>query len=195
MRAILYFVHLLLVAGILWSGSTRAETLKYSTVGPWAISIDPTLGHGCFVFAHFPEGTSLRMGFDMDSPPDRTFYVLLGNAKWRSIEYGKSYRIQVQFGDRPVRRTRSTGFSWDPPKNQTWLQVLANRRVGIDVLFEFMRERVVTVDYNGREILRLGLKGSYRAGSELIECQKAANDEKQDPFKDASSSRRDDPFR
>ena len=62
-------------------------------------------------------------------------------------------------------------------------------------MVDFMREKFVAIDYNGSEILRLSLKDSFRAGLQLIECQKAANKEKQDPFRDAASSSKEDPFR
>ena len=75
-----------------------ADNLEYSTVGPWTISVDPSMGNGCFVIAEFADGAIFRLGFDMRDDP-RGFYVIFGNAKWRSIEYGKAYQIQMRFGD------------------------------------------------------------------------------------------------
>ena len=63
-----------------------------------------------------------------------------------------------------------------------------------EFLTEFMEEKTVSIHYQKKEILRLKLKDSFRAGLELLECQKAVKRDKKDPFKEASSNR-DDPFR
>ena len=103
--------------------SAQADTLKYSTVGAWSIAVDPSLGNGCFVSAGFKGGTSFRLGFDMRESTGAGFYTLLGNVKWRSIEYGKNYPIKMRFGNEPAWEGNATGFSFDPPNNQTWLKL------------------------------------------------------------------------
>ena len=175
--------------------SVQADTLKYSTVGPWTIAVDPSSGNGCFVVANFKDGTGFRLGFDLRKSAGTPFYILLGNVKWRSIEYGKKYPIKMRFGNQPAWTGNASGFSFDPPENQTWLRLGVTRKTGVEFITEYMREKFVAVDYNEKEILRLSLKDSFRAGLNLLECQKATNTEKQDPFKDASSSSKEDPFR
>ena len=173
--------------------SAQAEdVLEYSTAGSWVIAVDPSMGNGCFVFADFKGGTSFRLGFNMADDPG--FYAILGNAKWRSIEYGKEYQIQIQFGDESAWEGNATGFSFDPPENQLWLVMNVDEQKVGDFAEEFMRELFVVVYYNDREILRLNLKSSYEAGLQLIECQRSANQGKDDPFKDASSRSDEDPF-
>ena len=169
------------------------DILEYSTVGPWTISVDPTMGNGCFVLAEFEDGAVFRLGFDMRDDP-RSFYVIFGNATWRSIEYGKTYQIQMRFGDESAWEGKATGFSFDPPENQHWLSLDFSAKNGIELVAEFMSELLVAIHYNKKEIMRLNLKRSYQAGLQLLKCQDSANQEKEDPFKDASSSN-DDPFK
>ena len=174
--------------------SARAEdTFNYSTVGSWTIGLDRTMGNGCFVLATFEGGSNFRLGFDMRDDPVG-FYVIFGNVKWRSVEYGKTYRIQLRFGDEEAWEGDATGFSFDPPENQHWLIINFSAQNGLELANEFMRELFVVVHYNKKQILRLKLKNSYQAGLQLIECQKQANQAEGDPFKDASSPSDDDPF-
>ncbi len=60
---------------------------------------------------------------------------------------------------------------------------------------EFMQEQSIAVNYKEREILRLNLKDSFQAGLQLLECQKAMNESKQDPFKESAGATDDDPFK
>jgi len=129
MRYAVVSISVLVVSGL---ATTRAETLNYSTVGPWTISVDPSTANGCFVVADFVGGTSLRLGFDMTRLPKISFYTILGNVKWRSIEYGKNYPIQLRFGSRPAWTGDATGFSFDPPDNQTWLKLSVDLSTGAD---------------------------------------------------------------
>ena len=185
----------LLATSCLGLQSVQANTIKYSTVGAWTIAVDPTMGNGCFLITNFVGGASIRIGFDMRNSTAIDVYTILGSVKWRSIEYGKNYPIRIRFGNQPAWAGNATGFSFNPPQNQTWLRMAIIRKTGFDFVSDFMKERFVAVDYNRREILRLNLKDSYAAGLKLIECQKAASKVKQDPFRETTSPTVEDPFR
>lgn len=183
-----------LFASGLGLGSAQAEdTLRYAIREPWTIAVDPSLGNGCFAVAEFEKGEAFRLGFDMTNDP--AIYVLFGNAKWRSIEYGKKYPIEMRFGDEPVWDGNAEGFSFDPPENQPWLKLEIVKDQGHEFTLEFMKELFVSVHYNKKEILRLSLKNSYQAGLQLIECQKSAIQGEEDPFETTSSPDNQDPFR
>ena len=183
-----------LITSSLGLRSAQAEdTLKYSTVEPWTIAVDPSMGNGCFVAAEFEGGGVFRLGFDLtDDSVD--VYVLFGNAKWRSIEYGKKYPIKLRFGDEPAWDGTATGFSFEPPENQPWLSLEIAEDQGHEFALEFMRELFVSVHYNKKEILRLSLKNSYQAGLQLVECQESAIQGEEDPFEATSSHTDQDPF-
>ena len=184
---------MLATSGLGLKSAQAVDSLEYSTVGPWTIAVDPSMGNGCFVLAEFEGGSVFRLGFDMTSDQGG-FYLIFGDAKWRSIEYGKKYQIQIRFGDESAWEGKATGFSFDPPENQPWLTFNFSAQKGLEFAEEFMREVFVTVHYNNREILRLNLKSSYQAGLQLIKCQDSANQGKEDPFKNTSFSN-DDPFK
>ena len=171
-----------------------ADTFEYSTAGVWTVAVDPTMGNGCFVLTNFEGGASFRLGFDVRNSSDIDLYVILGSIKWQSIEYGKNYSIKMRFGDQIAWEGNAVGFSFDPPNNQTWIRLLITHQTAADFVEEFMREKILSLDYKKKEILRLNLKDSFQAGLQLLECQKEASREKQDPFRDTSSSN-DDPFR
>lgn len=182
-----------LVTSALGSQSAHAaEVREYSTVGTWTIAVDRTMGDGCFVYSEFVGGNYFRLGFDMTDDPGGV-YTLFGNAKWRSIEYGKDYPIEMRFGDETEWTGTATGFSFEPPENQSWLRLYIAEDGAVDFVEEFMRELFVTVHYNGKQIMRLNLRDSYRAGSQLVDCQQSTNRAHDDPFEETSSPR-DDPF-
>lgn len=164
---------------------------QYSTVGAWTVSIDTSTGGGCFVSAAYKGGSAFRLGFNMQQD---TVYSIFGDLKWKSIEYGKKYNIAMRFGSEPAWTGVATGFSFDPPQNQSWLHFVVVSEQIKEFLTEFMEEKTVSIHYQDKEILRLKLKDSFRAGLEMLECQKAVKQDKEDPFKDASSNS-DDPFR
>lgn len=193
MRVLIYACAVLMMA---WPAERAfAETLEFGTAGNWSISVDPTINNSCFAFTTFVDGSAFRLGFDMRPDAGSPFFVILGNIKWKSIEYGKEYPIDLTFGNKPPWSGNATGFSFDPPQDQTWLRVGVGKDTGAEFLTEFMKQQFVTVKYSGKEILRLNLKDSYKAGLKLIECQKKASQSQTitDPFK-STSGRSSDPF-
>ena len=195
MRAIICCAVLSACLLVVWGSHARAaDTVEFSREEGWIIAVDTTMGHGCFVVTHYDEGSTLRLGFDRRESAESDFYILFGNVKWQAIEYGKKYEIKIRFGKKTRWEGVATGFSFNAPADQTWLKMKISGEAGVKFVREYMSEQDVAFRYNGKEILRLGLKGSYRAGLQLIECQQTMIESGQDPFKDASSSG-DDPFR
>lgn len=194
MRALIYTCAALMMA---WPADRAfAEPREFGTAGNWTIAIDTTINNSCFALATFIDGSAFRIGFDMRPGAGNPFFVILGNINWKSIEYGKEYPIDLIFGNEPPWSGNASGFSFDPPENQTWLRVGVGKDTGAEFVSEFMKQRFVAVKYSGKEILRLALKDSYKAGLKLIECQKQASQTQTttDPFKN-TSDRSSDPFR
>ena len=61
-----------------------------------------------------------------------------------------------------------------------------------------MHEVSIKIEYKNKSIAHLSLKGTYKAGMEMLECQKVFNEAegKSDPFDNPSQSTdsADDPF-
>lgn len=162
-------------------GGTRHLLEKYASVGRWHVFIDPTVASGCSVEQMFRFGDAFRLGLDMRGTSGG-YYLLFGNSNWRSIKYGKSYEVEVQCGQRSPWIGVATGYA-DVDSEPTGLLFLyVSDDAGSSILGDFMQEKVVSVRYQEKEILRLDLKGSHQAGMKLIECQKAANERRKDPF-------------
>lgn len=178
---------------------SHATTMQYATVGSWQIRVDPNAGYGCFTYAVFDGGASLRFALDFRSEAGSPLFVVLGNPEWASIEYGKDYPIAIRFGRKKRWTAEATGYSFEPPKDQTYLRFEVKRSQIKDFLDDFMRQTHVAFDYQGKEILNLTLRDSYKAGLKLIECQKEVNEiaaeasKKKDPFNNAASPKKD-PF-
>ena len=183
-----------LILGAAVNQAQGADSIRYSTVGAWTIAVDTTLGSGCFAVTSYKGGAVFRLGFDLSDSSAPSSYFILGDAKWRSIEYGKHYVLRVRFGNRPGWRGTATGFSFKPPTNQPWLKMEVKAKSSADFLIEYMRQKYVAVEYNNKEILRLSLKDSYQAGLKLLECQKATRRERRDPFR-STSIPSNDPFK
>ena len=175
----------------------------YATVGQWQIHADMTIA-GCFAVVTYEQGTTLRLGLQNDGSSIRP-YVMLGNPEWTSIEYGKTYQLELSFGNESPWTGDAEGFSFDPPEDQSYILMLASSEA-IELFFdEFMRERSVAAKYNDNWVLHGKLDGSYQAGLKIIECQTDLLDalgsdpfkqtKGNDPFRDTSrTNSRNDPF-
>ena len=178
---------LLTVSGATWA----EEATEYSTHGAWTIAIDNTLDNGCFVSATYAGSAALRIGFD---PSSDSFYALFADDDWRSIEYGKSYTVEVVFGDESPWRGDATGFSFNPPNNEGVLELVVSQEASELFLLEFMQEQNVVVRYKNKDIMNLNLSDSFRSGLELLECQKAMDKFTADPFDEITAPSSNDPF-
>ena len=166
---------------------------EFASVGTWSIRVDTSLDYGCFLVSTFEGGTALRFGFDMT---ELTLYVAIGDPKWKSIEYGKNYAMEVQFGDESPWSGDAVGFSFSPPENQPWLWITVSDDEELfgEFFGEFMAERSVDFLFKGESIANLSLKDSYKAGLKLFECQQAMASMSDDPFKATRHRPSDDPF-
>lgn len=166
---------------------------EYAVVSGWSIRVDTSMDNGCFAFAEYERGSILRVGVDNR---DSSVYALFGNEDWRSIEYGKKYDVEIQFGNETKWNGKATGMSFDPPQNQPYLWVaIVGEDAVVNFISEFMAETSVELFYNGNSIDKLKLEGSYAAGLKVIECQKVMrsnNSNTKDPFAQPGSS--SDPF-
>ena len=190
-------VTVLLLCVIAVEGPVAKPATKYADAGGWGIWIDASMGGACFASTRFEGGATLRVSFDVREGVDRVLFVLVGDRRWASIEYGKIYHITVRLGRKGPWEVAAVGYSFDPPEDQPFLQFEVERQYTRQGLLDFMQQDFFAVEYKGREILRLDLEGSYRAGLKMMECQRKSLDAKvkgaADPFRGASSPSRD-PF-
>lgn len=177
---------------VLLSFAVSAEdTPLWKEIGGWQVRVDQTLGYGCFVIGVYDGQSYFRLGFDRAND---TGYFIIGNAAWRSIESGKLYPINVEFDGEPPWEVTATGVDFGG------LTGLWGNFDNADFINEFSERHALKLYYQGREIDRLSLKGSYQAIQEMIECQVAVEEtvkpdphaSQPDPFsQDAPGS---DPF-
>jgi len=164
---------LLLLAASVASAVDTAE--EYATLGGWTIAVDRTLGDGCFATARYEGGSMLRLGFDIN---DENAYLILGNAKWGSIELGKEYAIRIKFSGHEPWGANAVGFSFDPPASDSYLWIrIAGEADKMDAfVLEYMESSEVEITSNGTLIGKLDLTGSNQAGEKLLECQESVFD-------------------
>lgn len=173
--------------------SQDAITWKEDVKG-WGISVDTTIGYGCFMLAAFEGGTLLRAQFN---PEKDVFQFIVANSDWQSLERGKLYDINVKFGTLvPWTGMASVHyFGNDLPA----LSFDVSFEDGKAELFieEFMRTTGVRVFYDGNQIVNVSLRGTFAAMQEVFSCQSAMmereNENKTDPFSNSPESK-SDPF-
>ena len=178
-------------AALLAASSVMAEEPTYAKVSGWTIGIDRSLDSGCFMYTNYEGGTFLRLGF---RPKESDLYLILGDTDWESIEYGKTYPIQLTLGKESPWTGDAEGFSFDPPEDQGWLHLAIPGDQAADFVNELMREHTITANYNDKEIAHLSLRGSYRAATKMMECQTKMNADASDPFAGSKTSSDKDPF-
>lgn len=192
--------------------SVSAITLAFSCIVPaagytdsylvaeaagWQIGFD-TENSGCFAYGEYENGLTLKFGYN---PLQDLLEFSVGSQNWNSIEPGKEYELKTMFGqDSPWTGTFIGG------REQSGLSFLHAATTDARMIQAFMRKRNLTLIFEGREIAKLSLQGSYRAFEVVMACQKnvmeqlaAPNPEVQDPFSNRAtvkdiSPKSSDPF-
>lgn len=174
-------IRAILIAGVVSSlaGIASAEeTYKWADVENWQVRVDPSMGHGCFVIGTWEAGTVLRIGF---SPLEGTFQFVLGDDRWKSLEWGKKYNLSIQFGRLDPWEAEATGVHFGDSETV----FLSTESSDAEFLKEFMEHVDMKVSYQDQVIAVMNLPGSYRAMMEVMECQremKGYATPKADPF-------------
>ncbi|MEM9343353.1 MAG: hypothetical protein AAGA87_09920 [Pseudomonadota bacterium] len=174
--------------------SQETVTWKDDVKG-WYIGVDRTVGNGCFLSSIFEGGSLFRMGY---FPSDEVFRVMVGDDDWKSLEEGKLYPIEVKFGNLSPWTGNASVFIWSDGDKSLVLSLPFENDVAENFIGEFKRMTTVAVNYEGQEILKLSLKGSFAAADEMLRCQLAVSEETQpstssDPFS-SNGSDNSDPF-
>lgn len=158
---------LALVAAIPQMSLADDEIFPWKKVGGWNVAVDRSLGNSCFVVTSFEDGTVFRLGLNLLDKED-PFYILIGNANWKSLESGKQYPIEFSL-DRSEWTAEATGVPFNGSKG-LWIDF-----DDADLIGEFARKLNFRATFNGKEIASLRLKNSVEARDELLACQKAVN--------------------
>lgn len=160
----------------------------------WFIGVDRSVGDGCFMYSSFDGGGVLRAGFNVD---DDSMYIIVGSRDWMSLEEGKLYPIEIQFGNRSPWTGDASVFVWNDGDKALKLVVPFTDNVADNFVRELQQTQNVLVRYQGRQILNLSLRGSFAAMVEVIHCQEnmvRSNAPTTDPF-NANGAGGVDPFR
>lgn len=178
---------IMIVSLFLMNSMLNAEEAPlWKNVKGWDVRVDPTLGNGCFTYQYYEGETFLRLGIDKLSGG---FYIMIGNPDWKSVEAGKQYSLKIQFGKRSPWNGTAVGVDLG---DITVLSLRINENESMGSFFnEFMEELYIDFWFNEKSIAKLSLKGSYKAGLELLKCQKTLNEinDKKSPFRNPK-----DPF-
>jgi hypothetical protein len=164
----------------------------YASVDGWEIRVDTSINNGCFALGVFDGNTALRIGL---YGGQAALHFVVGDDDWKSLEEGKKYALDIQFGDESPWSGDAKGVRMgDAGAIFLWLQIDGLEKVST-FLKEFMEESNVDIRYRQKSIANLRLKSSFKAGEALLECQKLFNEnrEKQAPFENPNS-REGDPF-
>ena len=155
------------LAGVLLASGADSATWKEDVRG-WYIGVDESVGNGCYMLAFFDGDTFLRVGFDPRYP---SLDFVVGDEDWRSIEEGKVYQIEVQFGRRSPWTGEAVGFVWDDGDRSLIFSILEVDERMFLFIDELMKMQSVSVRYDGKIIASLSLKGTFAATEELMNCQ------------------------
>lgn len=174
---------LITVLVLLTASTADAEVTRMSEVAGWTLYLetdesDPDFVPSCFISAEYEEDTSLRFGF-LSWSDSINAYIVVSNRDWQSIEDGKSYEIEVEFGETGAWNADASGTNID---GRPGLMILLGSDNLADFMTEFMEQHYVVIRYEGKEIERMGLEGTYKGGELLLECQQYMEQKASDPF-------------
>jgi len=140
------------------------EIIEYDTIGNWIIRVDTTLSFRCFAFATYGgDNTFLRFGANSGG---EDFYFTVGDTRWRSIEEGTSYPIEIELDDYGPWNADAIGVDFNGI-NALWVS-----SVDQQFLMELAKAEGLAVRYNDSDILNLNLMGSAKALSRLADCER-----------------------
>ncbi len=165
------------------------DAIFWKSVGQWEVSIDPTIGNGCYALASWTGGTVVRIGLN---PQADNFYLLIGNDAWSSLEAEKGYELTIRFDRRAPWDVAARGLQFNPGET-VYLHAQSTK---FDFIEEFMRSNRMKISYDGKEIDTLKLTGSSRAMKEVMACQEEADKRgagATDPFASGGSAARSNP--
>ena len=135
----------------------------FGKVAGWSIGYSDSLG-GCLAAASYGDGTTLWFGF---GGARGTSYLALTNPKWRSLEVGGQYEVQMLAGQEKWRGT-FTGFERSEAHG-LFQSGLKERFVA-----DLSNSGSISVIFKGRQIAVLSLVGSTEAFDAVMGCQKDA---------------------
>ena len=134
----------------------------------WYIGVDRSVGDGCYMHSSFDGGGVLRTGFNVDG---NSMFIIIGNRNWKSLEEGKYYPIEIQFGNRSPWSGEASVFVWDDGEKSLKLTVPFDDNSADNFVSEVQQTQNVIARYQGRQILNLSLRGSFAAMDEVLKCQ------------------------
>ena len=153
-----------------WIAPARAEIVDWSEVSGWFVAVDTTFTpRSCFAAAEFDGETYFRIGVDAS---DATVYAVLANPHWASLRPGDTYGVELWFGDETP-----WGFAMHAGQFPDGSLFLISFTDDWLLLEEFAGETNVRVVYEGRDVANLDLSGSPEALNEVMECQRAMDED------------------
>ncbi|MGE0425746.1 MAG: hypothetical protein AB7O88_26030 [Reyranellaceae bacterium] len=145
--------------------------------GPWAVWVVRSQ-HYCYLSSQ-ASGPEIYVGYNKS----HQLGMGLTHQAWRSLEVGKTYPMIVQIDDRQHPGVMN---SWMRPNGASVVlgRDFEDEEQGRRFLQDFQRGSQLTVIYEGRRLASYVLSGTQVAGDELLRCQAAQDQAKDnDPFK------------
>lgn len=159
-RLFRYLLLFCALASPVWSQGA----VPWKTIGRWAVSIDTSLGNGCYAIATWTGGTVLRIGLN---PENDNFYLMIGNSDWRSLKPDSIYEVHLQFDDLKPWSIDAYALQF-LPGDIVYLQAQSSN---FEFIEEFMNQARMTLYYAGSKVETLKLRGSQAAFEEIQSCQ------------------------
>ena len=161
--------------------SAAAQTvINWKTTEGWSVYYSPEGSlTTCATSRDFPGDDRLIISI---APKAANFSLVISNNRWKSLQHQRRYTLEIRF-DGLVTSGNAVALNQD---GYAGLGLGLNQK-GLAV---FAAANVMTVFYDGSEVVRLPLVGTGAAVRELENCQRAVN-----PAGWPGGGARSDPFR
>ena len=173
-----------------------ADDVVWEDFSRWTVSVNSDFGYGCTIESKAYD-PMLFAGFDNS---DVTAFVAFANEKWRSIEEGKRYELEMDFDGNEFWGDTFVGMK-DPDDRGIlvlWGEGGSDSSI-YDWLRDFASHHELTIRFEGKTVGTIPLRGTAEAVRSLLECHEATTDllqpepDSEDPFSDPTPND-DDPF-
>lgn len=139
------------------------DLTQWGTSGDWVILQDPNHGNDCLAQATFSDGSMLRMGFQ---DKGKKGFLATFNPAWKEFQpdrtYPVSYMLDTDRFEGEARGVEAGGM----PGAQVYYE-------NVDFLVDLAKRETLTFMSNGAEVVKIGLKGSADALTQVLACQQA----------------------
>lgn len=150
-----------LLAALVATPVYAVDLVSWGTSGAWTIFQDPNNGNSCLAQAQLSDGSIIRMGFQ---DKGKKGFLANFNPAWKEFKIDRKYPVTYML-DADTFEAEAHG------KEVAGMPGAEIHFEDINLLVDLATKNTMTFMYGGAEIVKIDLKGSKDAMTQVVACQ------------------------